>query len=124
MVLCQQLHTFGGIELYQGKPIVYSLSDFIYDTYDKQHSHIVIPKATFESRLLKSIELIPILTDPAKTPVRPEKPTETATTPDIGKQFPSVLTGEAAVETLQDYQRRCAELGTEVFIEGERGWIR
>ena len=124
MVLCQQLHTFGGIELYQGKPIVYSLSDFIYDTYDKQHSHIVIPKATFESRLLKSIELIPILTDPAKTPVRPGKPTETATTPDIGKQFPSVLTGEAAVETLKDYQQRCAELGTEVFIEGERGWIR
>ena len=124
MVLCQQLHTFGGIELYQGKPIVYSLSDFIYDTYDKQHSHIVIPKATFESRLLKSIELIPILTDPAKTPVRPGKPTETSTPPDIGKQFPSVLTGEAAVETLQDYQRRCAELGTEVFIESERGWIR
>ena len=124
MVLCQQLHTFGGIELYQGKPIVYSLSDFIYDTYDKQHSHIVIPKATFGTGLLKSIELIPILTDPAKTPVRPGKPTETPTTPDIGKQFPSVLTGETAIETLQDYKRRCAELGTEVFIEGERGWIR
>lgn len=123
MVLCQQLHTFGGIELYQGKPIVYSLSDFIYDTYDKQHSHIVIPKATFGAGLLKSIELIPILTDPAKTPVRPGKPTETPT-PDIGKQFPSVLTEEAAIETLQNYQRRCAELGTEVFIEGERGWIR
>ena len=53
MVLCQQLHTFGGIELfrdlggiklYGDKPIVYSLSDFIYDTYAKQHSHIVIPK--------------------------------------------------------------------------------
>ena len=124
MVLCQQLHTFGGIALYQGRPIVYSLSDFIYDTYDKQHSHIVIPKATFESRLLKSIELIPILTDPPKTPVRPGKPPETSTTPDIEKQFPSVLTGEAAVKTLQDYQQRCAELGTEVFIEGERGWIR
>ena len=125
MVVCQQLHTYGGIELYQGKPIVYSLSDFIYDAYDKQHSHIVIPKATFDAEeTLKSIELIPILTDPPKTPVRPGKPKETAATPEVANQFPSLLTGKAAVNTLQDYQRRCAELETEVFIKGERGWIR
>ena len=125
MVVCQQLHTYGGIELYQGKPIVYSLSDFIYDAYDKQHSHIVIPKATFDAEeTLKSIELIPILTDPPKTPVRPGKPKETAATPEVANQFPSLLTGKAAVDTLQDYQRRCAELETEVFIKGERGWIR
>lgn len=124
MIVCQQLHTFGGIELYQGKPIVYSLSDFIYDAYDKQHSHIVIPKATFEAKTLKSIELIPILTDPPKTSVRPGKPTETSTTPEVSHQFPSILTGKSAVDTLQNYQRRCAELKTEVFIEDERGWIR
>ena len=124
MILCQQLHTFGGIELYQGKPIIYSLADYIYDTYDKQHSHIVIPKATFESGVLKSVELIPILTDPPKTPVRPGKPTETPATPEIGNQFPRILTGESAVRTLQDYQRRCAKFETEVIIEGERGWIR
>ena len=125
MVLCQQMHTFGGIELYQGKPIVYSLADFIYDTYDKQHSHIVIPKATFESGVLKSVELIPILTDPPKIPVRPGKPTETPATPEIGAdRFPSILTGEQAIKTLQNYQQRCAKFKTEVIIEGERGWIR
>ncbi|MXZ00050.1 CapA family protein [Candidatus Poribacteria bacterium] len=124
MVLCQQMHTFGGIELYQRKPIVYSLSDFIYDAYDKQHSHIVIPKATFKDRVLQSIELIPILTDPPKTPVRTGKPTETSATLEIENQFPSILTGDVAIETLQDYQRRCLGLKTEVHIEGERGWIR
>ena len=127
LVLCQQLHTFGGIELYQDKPIIYSLSDFIYDTYDKQHSRIVIPKATFKAGTLKSIELIPILTDPPKTSVRPSKPVVGARSPrpsEIEKQFPSILTGAAAIETLQDYQRRCAELKTEVLIENERGWIR
>ena len=125
MVVCQQMHTFGGIELYQGKPIVYSLADFIYDTYDKQHSHTVIPKATFESGILKSVELIPILTDPPKTPVRPGKPTETPAASEIGPdQFPSILTGEQAVKTLQDYQQHCAKFETEVIIEGERGWIR
>ena len=128
MVVCQQLHTFGGIELYQDKPIVYSLSDFIYDAYDKQHSHIVIPKATFDAKTLKSIELIPILTDPPKTAVRPGKPKENrgegTLLLQVANQFPSVLTGKAAIDTLQNYQRRCAELKTEVFIEGERGWIR
>ena len=124
IVLCQQLHTFGGIELYQDKPIIYSLSDFIYDTYDKQHSRIVIPKATFKAGALKAIELIPILTDPPKTSVRPSKPVESSVKPEIKNQFPSILTGTAAIETLQDYQRRCAELKTEVFIENERGWIR
>ena len=124
MVVCQQLHTFGGIELYQNKPIVYSLSDFIYDTYDKQHSHIVIPKATFAAKVLQSIELIPILTDPPKTSVRPGKPKAPSATPAVANPFPSILTGKAAVDTLQNYQRRCAELKTEVFIEGERGWIR
>ena len=124
MVLCQQLHTFGGIELYQGKPIVYSLADFIYDTYAKQHARVIIPKATFKAGRLKSIELIPILTDSPKTPVRPAKPTETSAKSDIKNQFPSILTGAAAIETLQDYQRRCAALKTEVLIENERGWIR
>ncbi len=121
MVLCQQLHTFGGIELYQGKPIVYSLSDFLYDTYDKQHAHIVIPKATFEKGALKSIELIPIVTDPPKKSVRPGTPPEP---PDAASRFPSVLTGDAARETLTAYQQRCAAIGTTVTIAGERGWIR
>ena len=145
LVLCQQLHTFGGIELYQDKPIIYSLSDFIYDIYDKQHSRIVIPKATFKAGALKSIELIPILTDPPKTSVRRRgevsSPVQKARSPrpseaskpvgarsprpsEIKNQFPSILTGAAAIETLQDYQRRCAALKTEVFIENERGWIR
>ncbi len=125
MVVCQQLHTYGGIELYEGKPIVYSLSDFIYDAYDKQYSHIVIPKVTFDAqKTLKSIELIPILTDPPKTSVRPGKPADTSVTPEVADQFPSILTGEIAIDTLQDYQRRCAELKTEVFIKDERGWIQ
>ena len=124
MVLCQQLHTFGGIEMYQRKPIIYSLADFIYDNYDKQYARIVIPKATFKTGELKSIELIPIVADPEKTPVRPAKPTETASEPDVKSQFPSILTGAAAIKTLQDYQQRCAALKTEVFIENERGWIR
>ncbi len=107
MVCCQQLHTLGGIEIYQGKPIVYSLADFIYDAYDKQYLRLVIPKAKFDDGELTSIELIPILTGTADK-----------------KYQPSILSGEEAIETLRDYQQRCAPFKTEFLIENERGWIR
>ena len=118
LVLCQQLHTLGGIELYQGKPIVYSLADFIYDTYHKQHSRIVMPKVTFEDGMLTSIELIPILTD------APNAPAQYGKSASYTVHQPSILTGEVAKETLLDYQKRCAKLKTEVLIEAERGWIK
>ncbi len=118
LVLCQQLHTLGGIELYQGKPIVYSLADFIYDTYHKQHSRIVMPKVTFEDRILTSIELIPILTD------APNASAQDGKAASYTVHQPSVLTGEAATEALLDYKKRCAKLKTEVLIEAERGWIK
>ena len=107
MVLCQQLHTLGGMEIYRGKPIVYSLADFLYDAYAKQHARIVIPKATFVNSTLVSIELIPIATETPDTPYQPQ-----------------LLHGAAAVETLQDYQQQCEKFNTEVTLEGERGWIR
>lgn len=121
LVLCQQLHTLGGIELYKGKPIVYSLADFIYDTYELQYARTIIPKVTFVSGALKSIELIPILAD---------KLGDTIPQPSLLKAKDTSVynsednLGESAIETLQDYQKRCAVLKTEVTIEGDRGWIR
>lgn len=120
LVLCQQLHTLGGIELYKGKPIVYSLADFIYDTYSLQYARTVIPKVTFVEGTLKSIELIPILVDKLDKsipqPILLKAKGSTAEAADKNLE-------ESAIETLQEYQKRCAALKTEVIIEGERGWI-
>ena len=120
MVLCQQLHTLGGIEIYKEKPIIYSLADFIYDTYEVQHARTIIPKATFKRGVFKSIEIIPILTD--KKGVSIPQPsllknnnTNASSTHDVMEQ--------TAVETLQKYKKLCVALDTEVIIEGERGWI-
>ena len=120
LVLCQQLHSLGGIEIYNEKPIIYSLADFIYDNYSLQYARTVIPKIVYDDSKLKSIELIPILVDKmgksipqpsilhAKEIVpKPKKPNLQST----------------AIETLKDYQKRCAELNTEVIIREERGWI-
>ncbi|MCE2399920.1 CapA family protein [Candidatus Poribacteria bacterium] len=120
LVLCQQLHTLGGIELYKEKPIVYSLADFIYDTYSLQYARTIIPKVTFVEGALKSIELIPILVD---------KLGESIPQPSLLKAKGSATETtdknleESAIEALQEYQKRCAALKTEVIIEGERGWI-
>ena len=120
LVLCQQLHTYGGIELYNEKPIIYSLADFIYDTYSLQFARTIIPKVTFAAGEFKSIELIPILADkqgvsiPQPSLLKAKDPT----TYELDAKFE-----ETAIETLKDYQKRCAALKTEVIIEGERGWI-
>ncbi|MCY4401421.1 MAG: CapA family protein [Candidatus Poribacteria bacterium] len=120
LVLCQQLHTFGGIELYEGKPIIYSLADFIYETYSLQYARTIIPKVTFAEGALKSIELIPILVD---------KPGASFPQPsllkikDTTKESLDIKLEETAIETLKEYQKRCAVLNTEVIIKGERGWI-
>lgn len=125
MVLCQQLHTLGGIEIYEGKPIIYSLADFIYDTYEVQHARTIIPKATFKDGVLKSIEIIPILTD--KKGVSIPQPSLLKTQHPNASNTDEVLADEVleetAVKTLQKYQKLCDALDTELIIEGERGWI-
>lgn len=107
LVLCQRLHTLQGAEIHNGKPIIYSLADFIYEDYDKQYSKVILPKVIFADGMFKSVELIPIWVD----------------NPEL-KYQPQVLSGEAAQEALTNYQKLCAELETPMTIEGERGWIR
>ncbi len=120
LVLCQQLHTYGGIELYNGKPIIYGLADFIYDIYSLQYARTIMPKVTFVEDTLKSIELIPILVDnPSASIPQPIVMKENEPTKDTQKR----KLEDTALDTLKDYQKRCAALKTEVTIEGERGWI-
>ena len=120
LVLCQQLHTLGGIEIYNGKPIVYSLADFIYDTYELQHARTIIPKVTFVEGTLKSIELIPILVDKLGATIPQPSLLEAK---DRDAENPNAKLDESALETLKNYQKRCAVHNTKVTIEGERGWI-
>ena len=120
LVLCQQLHSYGGIELYNEKPIIYGLADFIYDTYSLQYARTIIPKVTFVDDTLKSIELIPTLVDnPGSSFPKPIVMKEYVPTKDTEKR----KLEDTALDTLKDYQKRCAALKTEVVIEGERGWI-
>ncbi|MFQ6042323.1 MAG: CapA family protein [Candidatus Poribacteria bacterium] len=107
LVLGQQLHGLKGIEIYKSKAIVYSLADFIFELYDKQHSKIVLPKFYFQDGKLKRIELTPVWVDNPNA-----------------KYQPQLLHEEAAQKTLEKYQKLCAALNTKMEIEGGKGWIR
>ncbi|MBC8227952.1 CapA family protein [bacterium] len=107
LVLGQQLHSLKGIEIYEGKAIAYSLADFIFELYDKQHSKIAIPKFYFQDGTLKQIELTPVWVDNPNA-----------------KYQPQLLHEEAAQKTLEKYQKLCSVLNTKMEIEGEKGWIR
>ena len=106
LVLSQRLHTLQGIQIFEGKPIIYSLADLIYETYDKQHSQIVIPKVIFQKRQFKHIELVPVWVGNPKV-----------------KYQPQISEGQQATSTLQKYQKLCEGLNTDVQIESGRGWI-
>ena len=95
-----------GTEIYQGKPIVYSLADFVYSNYDKQYTRIIAPKMTFCDGELKLIELIPVWVG------NPE-----------AKYQPKILNGELAKLALENYQVLCKELNTEMVIESSKGFI-
>ena len=120
LVLCQQLHSLGGIEIYNEKPIIYSLADFIYDNYSLQYARTVIPKIVYDDGKLKFIELIPILVDKMGESI--PQPSVLHAKEIVPKPKKLNLQG-TAIETLKDYQKRCAELNTEVIIREERGWI-
>ena len=106
LILSQRLHTLQGIQIFEGKPIIYSLADLIYATYDKRHSQIVIPKIVFQNRQFNHIELIPLWVGNPKI-----------------KYQPKVLEGKQAKSALQKYQKLCQDLQTAVHIESDRGWI-
>ena len=107
LVLSQRLHTLQGIQIFKGKPIIYSLADLIYENFDKRHAQIVIPKVTFRNRQLQHIELIPVWVGNPKA-----------------KYQPQTLSGEQAKTTLTKYKQLCQSLDTTVSVEIDRGWIR
>ena len=105
-VIGQESHRLYGMELIDGKPVIYSLADLIFGLYDKLHARTVMTKLTFEAGRARSIKLIPISVDDPSNRCQPR-----------------VLSGDKAEESLREYARLCEKLGTKVEIEGGKGRI-
>jgi len=105
LVIGQESHRLYGIEIVDGRPIIYSLADLIFGLYDKRHAETVVPIISFSGKGLESIELVPILVDDPEIKCRPR-----------------LLSGDEGREALRKFASLCRELGTEV--DPETGKVR
>ncbi|MFZ5987404.1 MAG: CapA family protein [Bacillota bacterium] len=100
IILGHHPHQFQGIEIYNGKPIFYSLGNFIFDQNDPENQESFIITMNYKDKKLTSIEGIPVRTIDKKQVV-PQK-------------------GEGAKAILERELNLCKELGTEFYIKDDR----
>jgi poly-gamma-glutamate capsule biosynthesis protein CapA/YwtB (metallophosphatase superfamily) len=100
IILGHHPHKFQGIEIYEGKPIVYSMGNFIFDQNDplKQESFIV--DMEFINNKLTSLELLPVRT--------------------ISKTHIIIPKGEEAKELLKRELELCGKLGSKCAIVDDK----
>lgn len=60
IILGHHPHQFQGIEIYKGKPILYSLGNFIFDQNDPENMETFIVGMEYEGTELKSLEATPV----------------------------------------------------------------
>jgi poly-gamma-glutamate synthesis protein (capsule biosynthesis protein) len=100
LILGHHPHQFQGIEMYKGKPIVYSLGNFIFDQNDPENQEAFILDMTYQNKVLTGFTAMPVRTI-AKTQV----------VPVYGKDAEALLNREAGL---------CKELGTDCRIENDK----
>ncbi|MBD3182542.1 hypothetical protein GF312_09640 [Candidatus Poribacteria bacterium] len=100
-VIGQRLHQLQGIEIYKGKPIIYSLGDFIYGTYAKKLPLAFVVKVKFSEMKPSYVEIIPFANSDTKNQ----------------DYFPRTLKDEAAIKALDTIAELCIPLGTDIQME-------
>lgn len=116
-------HVLGGIEIYKGKPIFYSLGSLFFPfgngrtyttaageilTFPEECFETIIPVTRYRNGKIEEIRLYPVAI-------------ETAVGPDMG--FPHLANPERAGIILQKLSVLSAPFGTKISIEGSIGFI-
>jgi len=107
-VFGQWLHELQGIELYNNKPIIHSLSDFIYGTYDKKIQYGFMIKLVVSDKILHRVEIIPVNISDGKT----------------GSFFPKLLEDQPARDALEIMQKLSQDIETEIEVKDGIGIIQ
>ena len=63
-------HVVQGVELYKGKPIIYSLGNFIFASFSESANGMVV-KAVFNDNKLENLQILPLNVDNFKNPLQP-----------------------------------------------------
>jgi len=98
-------HMPRGIEIYKGKPIIYSLGNFIFGHAHTNWMDNILAKIYFSKEKITKVEIIPIA----------------GAMKDIGQ--PYVLSGKRAKVLLKDIMIRSERLNTKMKIKGNIGVI-
>lgn len=92
MILGHHPHQFQGIELYKGKPIIYSMGNFLFDQNDPENMESFIVEMEYEGGTLKSLTAKPVrIADKSRVELQ---------------------SGEAAFNILEREAGLCEKLGT------------
>ncbi|HHV96404.1 MAG TPA: CapA family protein [Clostridiaceae bacterium] len=96
IILGHHPHRFQGVEIYNGKPIVYSLGNFIFDQNDPRNQESFIVNMNFKDNKLCFMQLIPVRT--------------------VNKNQVVILKGDEAIEILKRELELCGKLGSKCAI--------
>lgn len=99
IILGHHPHQFQGMEIYKGKPIIYSMGNFIFDQNDPENQEAFILVLEYEETVLRELKAVPVRTE-NKTQVVFQKDGE-------------------ALNILKREQQLCKALGTDFDIEGD-----
>ena len=107
IVIGQRINTLQGFETYKGKPIFYSLGDFIYGTYAKQAPFGIILRLIVSDKKPVRLEIIPVSISDAKT----------------GSYLPTVMKGQQAQESLKALEKLSEEFNSKLDVKDDIGII-
>jgi len=107
MVIGERTNTLQGFETYKGKPIFYSLGDFIYGTYAKQAPFGIILRLIISDKKPVRLEIIPASISDAKT----------------GSYLPTVMKGQQAQDSLKELEKLSEEFNSNLDIKDDIGVI-
>lgn len=108
IVIGQRVNTLQGVEIYNGKPIFYSLGDFLYGNYASRAPYGYVLRLIIFEKKLSKVEIIPISLSNTKT----------------GSYLPEVISDQQAQEAILFLQKLSEEFGTEFQIEDGIGIIK
>lgn len=93
VILGHHPHQFQGIEMYKGKPIIYSMGNFLFDQNDPENMETFIMDIRFKGNRLESCTAVPVRI--------------------LDKSYAEIQTGAAAVNILERESELCHKLGTD-----------
>lgn len=104
IILGHHPHQFQGMEIYKGKPILYSMGNFLFDQNDPEN---------MESFIISMIYTGTELTELSATPVR-----------ILDKSYVEIQTGQNAVNILERQTELCRRLGVDPLTDADKLVIR